>query len=183
MKTNIIFNSLLAFVFAFMGIGILVSMPPNGANAQTKQKAKTELAKPAPVEAEAVQLDTAPPAVVVDAPTVEPAPPAPTGAVDLEWLLTQENAVASVLFFLIAFFSKWLPGLGKINDTQKRALVSGLTVMVGFVAWRFIGGDGFSWQGFLSLGVTYLLTSLGYDKGLKPLGVKTPKVSNPKLAA
>jgi len=115
----------------------------------------------------AVQPDSA--AQLVSLPA--DAPP----VVDLEWLLTKENAIASLVMLLLTFLSKWLPGLAKIPDTGKRALVVAVTVIAGFLAVKFIGPGTVSLSDFAGLAITYLLTALGYDKGLKPIGLKTPR--------
>jgi hypothetical protein len=124
---------------------------------------------------------TVPAAEVVD--TVEPAPlepaPTPTGGVtvDMNWLLNKQNAIAAALMLLLTFLSKWIPGLNKIGDTGKRALVVAGTVIAGLLAVKFIGTAPVNWGDFASLVITYLLTALGYDKALKPVGIKTPKTA------
>lgn len=170
MKAKFFFNGLLALAFAFMGVAMLTMLPPSDAQGQSNNKAA------APVVVDTTLPDAAAdaePPVVVDNP--QPDDQSPT-VIDMEWLVNKENAIASVLFLLLTFLGKWIPGLNKIGDTGKRALVVGVTVIVGFVVAKFIVG-GFQWGEFLSLVITYLLTSLGYDKALKPAGIKTPSVA------
>jgi hypothetical protein len=179
-KMNALFGAMMA-IFAVLFFSMLPA-PSAQAGGPSKKPGLT-IKKTSADSAEAIRQAETLKIFEADTTAQPPAdvPPAGGGgAVDLPWLLTQENAIASLLMLLLTFLSKWLPFVSKIGDTGKRALVVGLTVIAGFVVGKMIQGDGFTFQGFASLGITYLLTTLGYDKGLKPWGIQTPKAAGPR---
>jgi hypothetical protein len=168
-KMNALFGLLsVGFMLTFFS---LLPAPPTQGQAPSKPGMRME--KPATVPAAEV-VDTLEPVPVEPAPTPTPAP---TGGVtvDMNWLLNKQNAIAAALMLLLTFLSKWIPGLNKIGDTGKRALVVAGTVIAALLAVKFIGTDPVNWGDFVSLVITYLLTALGYDKALKPAGIVTPK--------
>jgi hypothetical protein len=176
-KMNALFGAMMA-IFAVLFFSMLPA-PSAQAGGPSKQPGLS-IKQPGAVDStEAIQQAETAKIFEADTTTQPPAdvPPAGGGgaAIDIDWMLNKENLIASLVMLLLTFASKWFPGLGKITDTKLRALVVGLTVITGFLVVKFVGPGNVNWGDFASLGVTYLLTSLGYDKFLKPLGIKTPK--------
>jgi hypothetical protein len=172
-QSNLLFTLLCGlFMVAFFTMS-----PPTTGQAQDPQPQKPgfTVLKPAPAEEAATD------SLQVDTSAEEPAELSPSGGgglvVDMDWLLNKENMIASLLMLVLTWLSGFLPFLSKITDTGKRALAVGITVIAGFVVAKFIGPGDVSIADFASLSLTYLLTSLGYDKALKPAGLRTPKVA------
>jgi len=177
MKTKIQCLNALYGMFSMIFIITFFSLLPapetQAGDPATRPGMRLEKAATAPA---AEVVDTTEPAAVEPAPTPTPTP---TGGVtvDMNWLLNKDNALAAAFMLLLTFLSKWIPGLNKIGDTGKRALVVAGTVIAAFLAVKFIGTAPVNWGDFASLVITYLLTALGYDKALKPAGIKTPKTA------
>jgi hypothetical protein len=178
MKKQIIQSNLMfTLLCGLFMVGFFTLSPPMVGQAKDPQPQKPgfTILKPVPTEeaaTDSVQEDTS---------NEVPAVPSPNDGgglvVDMDWLVNKENLIASLLMLVLTWLSGFLPFLSKITDTGKRALVVGLTVIAGFVVAKFIGPGDVSIADFASLSLTYLLTSLGYDKALKPAGLRTPKVA------
>ncbi len=183
-KSNLLFTLLCGM---FMVTFFTLSPPTIGHTKDPQKKPGFSIVKPTDKEvkeAPAEAAETAPsdtvetPPPSTDTTTVTPPADGAGGTtIDMEWLLNKENMIAALLMLVLTFLSKWLPILSKITDTGKRALTVGVTVIAGFLFAKFIGPGDVNLADFASLGITYLLTSLGYDKAVKPAGLSTPKVS------
>ncbi|RMH17332.1 MAG: hypothetical protein D6698_08470 [Gammaproteobacteria bacterium] len=84
-------------------------------------------------------------------------------------LLNYQTALYSSIVVLLTYASAFIKPLANlIPKLPLRVIV--IATVVGLVFYNIGIADG--WQ----LVIGYLLATLGYDKGLEPLGLKTPKV-------
>jgi len=91
---------------------------------------------------------------------------------NLDWLLTADNTIYGMLVLVINYLAPYLPWLRNFKDKGRRALTIGVTLLVGFFFWKLFDAE-LAWSEVIGMAFTYLVTTLGYDKVLKPAGLKT----------
>ena len=117
-------------------------------------------------------VDTTAPA---QTPTLTAHTDAAPATLSAESLMSKESSVFAVLVLLFGFFSNRIPVLKKINEKSLRVLAIALTLGVGLLVYRFSQNGSIGWGDVASIGLNYVLATLGYDKFLKPLGAKSPQ--------
>ena len=97
----------------------------------------------------------------------------PVGAPTVEWLFDAKTGIFSLGLLLLMYISSFIPGLGKIDDKRKRALVVGLILGLALVIWRIFDKE-LTIGNFIGMAIAFISTQVTYAYGLAPAGLTTP---------